>query len=190
MQDKQNKKTDIQLWDLVKKSTKKLKVKNNYLSRPKKDVSKKISPTLNHEIPNSINISSKNEKFKINNVEDINSTLNFIDETNNGGVRNKDLKKLKSGKFTIHSKIDLHGYKLNDAEKQFYNFVIKSYEQGKRNLLIITGKGQNGEGKIRKSLHTWINKIDLSKLIIFYTHASPKDGGYGSYYVRLRKNFK
>ena len=31
---------------------------------------------------------------------------------------------------------------------------------------------------------------DLSKLVIFYTHASPKDGGYGAYYVRLRKNFK
>ena len=190
MQDEQNKKADIQLWDLIKDSTKKLKTKNNYLSRPKKDVSKKTSPSLNHEIPNSINFSSKKEKFKTSNVEDINSTLNFIDDTNNGGVRNKDLKKLKSGKFTIHSKIDLHGYKLNDAEKQFYNFVIKSYEQGKRNLLIITGKGQNGEGKIRKSLHTWINNIDLSKLIIFYTHASPKDGGFGAYYVRLRKNFK
>ena len=189
MQNEQNKKTDIQLWDLVKKSTKKLKDNNNYLSRPKKAVSKKILPSLNQEIPNSINISSKKEKFKISNVEDLNSTLNFIDETNNGGVRNKDLKNLKSGKFTIHSKIDLHGYKLNDAEKQFYNFVIKSHEQGNRNLLIITGKGQDGEGKIRKSLHTWINKNELSKFVIFYTHASPKDGGYGAYYVRLRKKF-
>ena len=190
MQDEQNKETDIQLWNLVKNSTKKLNSKNNYLSRLENDISKKKSPSLNHKIPNSINISSKKEKFKISNVEDINHTLNFIDDTNNGGVRNKDLKKLKSGKFTIHSKIDLHGYKLNDAEKQFYNFVIKNHEKGNRNLLIITGKGQDGEGKIRKSLHTWINKFGFSKLVIFYTHASPKDGGYGAYYVRLRKNFK
>ena len=68
--------------------------------------------------------------------------------------------------------------------------MIKNHEQGNRNLLIITGKGQDGEGKIRKSLHTWINKFGFSKLVIFYTHASPKDGGYGAYYVRLRKNFK
>ena len=190
MQDEQNKKTDIQLWNLVKKSTKKLKPNNNYLSRSKKAVPKKTLHSLNQEILNSINISSKKEKVKISNVDDSNSKLSFIDETNNGGVRNKDLKNLKSGNFTIHSKIDLHGYKLNDAEKKFYNFVIKSHEQGNRNLLIITGKGQDGEGKIRKSLHTWINKIDLSKLVIFYTHASPKDGGYGAYYVRLRKNFK
>ena len=31
---------------------------------------------------------------------------------------------------------------------------------------------------------------DLSKLVIYYTHASPKDGGYGAYYIRLRKIFK
>ena len=64
---------------------------------------------------------------------------------------------------------------------------IRDSQQGKRNLLIITGKGQDGEGKIRNSLHTWINKNELSKLVIYYTHASPKDGGYGAYYIRLRK---
>ncbi len=190
MRDEQNKKADIQLWDLVKNSTKKLKAKNNYLSQPKKDVLKKTSSSLNHEIPNSINILSKKENFKISKLGDFNSTLKYINETNNGGVRNKDLKNLRSGKFTIQSKLDLHGYKLHDAEKNFHNFITKSHEKGNRNLLIITGKGQDGEGKIRKSLHTWINKNELSKLVIFYTHASPKDGGNGAYYVRLRKHFK
>ena len=190
MQDEQNKKIDIQLWDLVKNSTKKLDSNNNYFSRPKKVVPKNKLPASNQKSPNSINVASKKENFKISNVKDINPTFNFIDETNNGGIRNKDLKNLRSGKFKIQSKIDLHGYKLHDAEKNFYNFVIKCHEQGNRNLLIVTGKGQNGEGKIRKSLHTWINKNNLSKLVIFYTHASPKDGGYGAYYVRLRKNIK
>ena len=190
MQDEQNKKTDIQLWDLVKNSTKKLKANNNYSSRPRKAISKNKLFDSNQNTPNSINISSEKENFQINNVEGLNSTLNFINETNNGGVRNKDLKNLRSGKFIIQSKLDLHGYKLHDAEKNFYNFVIKNHVQGNRNLLIITGKGQDGEGKIRKSLHTWINKNDLSKLVIFYTHASPKDGGNGAFYIRLRKSFK
>ena len=34
----------------------------------------------------------------------------------------------------------------------------------------------------------------LTKMIyqnlIFYTHASPKDGGNGAFYIRLRKSFK
>ena len=190
MRDEQDKKPDNQLWDLVKNSTKKLKANNHYSSRHKKAISKNTLPSSNQNILNSLNISSKKENFEIRNIEGKNSTLNFINETNNGGVRNKDLKKLRSGKFTIQSKLDLHGYKLHDAEKIFYNFVIKSHQQGNRNLLIITGKGQDGEGKIRKNLHTWINKNELSKLVIYYTHASPKDGGYGAYYIRLRKIFK
>ena len=189
MRDEQDKKPDNQLWDLVKNSTKKLKANNYYSSRHKKAISKNTLPSSNQNILNSLNTSSKKENFEIKNIEGINCTLNFIDETNNGGVRNKDLRKLRSGKFTIQSKLDLHGYKLHDAEKIFYNFVIKSHQQGNRNLLIITGKGQDGEGKIRNSLHTWINKYDLSKLVIYYTHASPKDGGYGAYYIRLRKIF-
>ena len=189
MQNEQDKKSDIKLWDLVKNSTKKLKANNDF-SSPKKGVSKTTLPSSNQNILNSINTSAKKENFDIRNIEKINSTLNFINESNKGGVRNKDLKKLRSGKFTVQSKLDLHGYKLLDAEKIFHNFVIKSHQQGNRNLLIITGKGQDGEGKIRKSLHTWINKIDLSKLVIFYSHASPKDGGFGAYYIRLRKIFK
>ena len=190
MQDEQDKKQDIQLWDLVKRSTTKLKANNDYSSSSKQAFSKTTSPSSNQNILNSLNISSKKEDFEFINVGDNNSKLNFINETNNGGIRNKDLKNLRSGRFTTQSKLDLHGYKLHDAEKNFYNFISKSYEQGNRNLLIITGKGQYGEGKIRKSLHSCINKNELSKLVIFYTHASPKDGGYGAYYVRLRKNFK
>ena len=190
MQDEQDKKSGIKLWDLVKNSTKKLKADNDYSSSPKKGVSKTKLPSSNQNILNSLNISSKKENFEFINVLDTNSKLNFINDTNNGGIRNKDLKNLRSGRFTIQSKLDLHGYKLHDAENLFHNFVTKCYQQGNRNLLIITGKGQDGEGKIRKSLHTWINKNELSKLVIFYTHASPKDGGNGAYYVRLRKNFK
>ena len=190
MQNEQDKKSDIKLWDLVKNSTKKLKANKDYSSSPKKFVSKTKLPSSNQNILNSLNVSPKREKFKSSDGENINSELNFINEINNGGIRNKDLKNLRSGRFTIQSTLDLHGYKLHDAEKNFYNFITKNYEKGNRNLLIITGKGQDGEGKIRKSLHTWINKNNLSKLVIFYTHASPKDGGYGAFYVRLRKNFK
>ena len=90
MQDEQDKKSDIKLWDLVKNSTKKLKVNNYYTSSPKKAVSKTTLPSPNQNILNSLNISSKKENFVSINVGDTSSNLNFINETNNGGVRNKD----------------------------------------------------------------------------------------------------
>ena len=84
MQNEQDKKSDIKLWDLVKNSTDKLKANKDYSSSPKKVVSKTILPSSNQNILNSLNISPKRENFRSTDGEDINSALNFINETNNG----------------------------------------------------------------------------------------------------------
>ncbi len=94
MQNEQDKKSGIKLWDLVKNSTKKLKANNDYSSSPKKAVSKTTLPSSNQNILNSLSTSSKKENFEFINVGDTNSKLNFINETNNGGIRKKDLKNL------------------------------------------------------------------------------------------------
>ena len=65
MQDEQDKKPDIQLWDLVKNSTKRLKANNDYSSRPKKAISKTTLPSSNQNILNSLNISSKKKILKL-----------------------------------------------------------------------------------------------------------------------------
>ena len=65
MQDEQDKKSDIQLWDLVKNSTKKLKANNDYSSSPKKAVSKKHYQAQIKTFLNSLNISSKKENFEL-----------------------------------------------------------------------------------------------------------------------------
>ena len=182
MKEKDDSKLDFKLWDFVKSSTKKIKSNDCISYFPKK-------PFLKKEASKPFQTINKIEKkFSLNKTSNISNKINFIDSTNTGGIRNKDLKKLRSGKFTVQSKLDLHGFKLIDAEKIFYDFIHRNFEQSNRNLLIITGKGHQGKGKIRKDIHTWINKSNLLRLIIFYSYASPKDGGEGAIYIRLRKN--
>mgnify|MGYP001221892227 FL=1 len=182
MKEKDDIRIDFKLWDLVKSSTKKIKSNDCISHFPKKTFFKK-------EVPKSFHTINKTEKkINLDKTSKTSNKLNFIDNSNTGGIRNKDLKKLKSGKFTIQSKLDLHGFKLIDAEKMFYDFIHRNFEQSNRNLLIITGKGHQGKGKIRKDIHTWINKSSLLRIIIFYSYASPKDGGEGALYIRLRKN--
>ena len=65
LQDEQDKKSDIKLWDLVKNSTKKLKADNDYSSSPKKAVSKTTLPSSNQNILNSLSISSKKENLEL-----------------------------------------------------------------------------------------------------------------------------
>ena len=83
---------------------------------------------------------------------------------------------------TFESIFEYNGREMHEIIFLFESCFLndKSY----KNELI---KGIEGE---RSFEAMWINKNDLSKLVIFYTHASQKDGGYGAYYVRLRKNFK
>ena len=85
----------------------------------------------------------------------------------------------------------MHGYRVNEAEKVFFSFLVRCLNSSIRNILIITGKGNDGNGKIKQNLPIWLNDPKVSQFVYVYSFASKKDGGEGAYYVRLRntKNF-
>jgi len=109
-------------------------------------------------------------------------------------------KELKRGKINIDRRIDLHGYSLVEAHEKFISEVKKNYNNNKRCLLIITGKGINKKieneqytspklfyGKIKNSIINWINEEDLKKYILTYQDAGFEHGGDGALFVYLRK---
>ena len=110
-------------------------------------------------------------------------------------------KKLKKGKIKIDKKIDLHGYRLYEAENIFDKEIEHSYNQEKRCILFITGKGlgykkslQTREklyfGKIRASISAWSQKDNNQNKILYFMQAHSSHGGDGSFYVYLRKKGK
>ena len=113
--------------------------------------------------------------------------IHFSNENNSSGLSKKNIKEIKTGKFKVQSKLDLHGYRLKEAETLFFEFLRKSFNLKKRNILVISGKGEHGKGKIKLNIPVWIASPSLSYLIHFYSFAAPKDGGNGAYYIRLRK---
>jgi len=110
----------------------------------------------------------------------------------------KALKKLKRGKINIDKTIDLHGYKLHEAEEKFNDELQKSYLLGLRCILFITGKGLMSKkhdetrsklyyGSIREKIQNWSkNPLNASK-ILYFSVAHSSHGGDGSFYVYLRK---
>ena len=109
-------------------------------------------------------------------------------------------KELKRGKVKIDRKIDLHGHGLVEAYEKFISEVKKNYNNNKRCLLIITGKGVHKKidseqdtnpklfyGKIKNSIIDWINEDDLKKYILTYQDAGFEHGGDGALFVYLRK---
>ena len=103
---------------------------------------------------------------------------------------------------TIENKIrrlDLHGLSLNQANNVVKKFIIESFKNGYRKLLIITGKGLRSKvhknpylseqmNVLKHSVPEFIkNDEDLFEKISRMSTADLKDGGEGAFYIFLKK---
>ena len=95
-------------------------------------------------------------------------------------------KLLKKGLFKIDAIADFHGYNLNDAKFNLTNFVLNSYKSNLKNILVITGKGKNNSGVLRKELPMWLYNKEIKKYIIDYISAPQNLGGDGTLLIRIR----
>ena len=110
-------------------------------------------------------------------------------------------KNIKKNILKIDKKIDFHGKNLLEAEDIFSSTVIECFNQRKRCLLFVTGKGvfkpkdhdefakpKLYHSVIRASFFDWVSSKKLSKYILSYEQASIEHGSDGAFYVYLRKN--
>ena len=107
--------------------------------------------------------------------------------------------KLAKGKFTIQGKLDLHGMTQSQAHSALINFIQSSFNDRKRNLLVITGKGRSKgedgvaryekrEGILKSIVPKWLDESPLRGLVLAFTTSQREDGGAGALYVLLRRN--
>ena len=83
--------------------------------------------------------------------------------------------------------MDLHGFTENEAKNKLKNFIIQSVEEKKRLVLVITGKGKDNEGVIKKNIIHWLNIKELRSKILAVNYASNMHGGSGALYIFLKK---
>lgn len=97
--------------------------------------------------------------------------------------------KLRRGQMKINASLDLHGMNKAEAWDALQNFIPSCYEDGYRNLLVITGKGRAGDrpGVLREHVPQWIQEMPLLQYVLQFHQARPKDGGDGAFYVLLRR---
>lgn len=117
-----------------------------------------------------------------------------------GAELNMDRKaygKLTRGKLRPEGKIDLHGMTLDRAHPALMRFILSAQGQGKRLVLVVTGKGKRRDdggpipvrfGVLRHQVPQWLSMPPLSSAILQVTQAHIRHGGGGAYYVYLRKN--
>jgi DNA-nicking Smr family endonuclease len=100
---------------------------------------------------------------------------------------------LSRGKRVPEAKLDLHGMTLAAAERAVAEFLAVSSEQGRRVVLIVTGKGLRLDGgrvfggRIRTEFPGWLDRADNRARIAGVRAAHPRHGGSGAFYVLLRR---
>ena len=105
------------------------------------------------------------------------------------GLDKRTDEKVRRGRLGIDGRIDLHGMTQSEAHGALVGFVRRSHAQGRRLLLVITGKGgaPRGEGVLRQSVPRWLNETLTRDLVLAVHQAQPQHGGGGAYYVYLRR---
>jgi DNA-nicking Smr family endonuclease len=96
-------------------------------------------------------------------------------------------KNLRQGEIELQARIDLHGMTQAEAHAALARFMAAAVKAGKRNLLIITGKGRGNAGVLKTNLPHWLQTLPEAPQILALRPAAPKHGGDGAFYVVLRK---
>jgi hypothetical protein len=92
----------------------------------------------------------------------------------------------RRGDFSVEAALDLHGMTQKAAHAALLRFVRASVEQGRRHLLVITGKGGATEpGVLRREVPRWLEAMHPPPLAI--VAAPPQHGGDGALYVLLKR---
>ncbi len=150
-------KEDKALWNLYTKSI--------------KEIPKKINDNPNTKIVGK-NLTQKKKSTTIANK-------NFY-------LDNKIYKALKKNSLNIDDQLDLHGLNKNNAKLRVFNFIISAFNNCRRNVTIITGKGQNNSGILKKETPLWLSDPKISCYIIGHTYMPNFLGGEGVIFIKIK----
>lgn len=104
--------------------------------------------------------------------------------------------RMKKGKLVPEARIDLHGMTLAEAHPALQSFLLSAHRDGKRLVLVITGKGKLRDdyapmpvrqGALRHQVPHWLSLPPLAQVVLQVTPAHVTHGGRGAYYVYLRR---
>jgi DNA-nicking Smr family endonuclease len=123
-------------------------------------------------------------------------SLEYTDEFVQGrvlGLEPVAFEKLKAGAYGLEGHVDLHGQNMNQAYATLVAFIKHAYRNGKRHLIVVTGRGKNSPGGtpvLRERVQAWFTRDPFKRIVLGFCSAKPGDGGAGALYVLLRKRKK
>ena len=83
--------------------------------------------------------------------------------------------------------LDLHGMTQDQARAALTGFIMRAWGERQRHVLIITGKGNLGDGVLRRRVPEWLGEPPLRKVVAGLSEAHRRHGGEGALHVALKR---
>jgi len=104
--------------------------------------------------------------------------------------------RLRRGTLAIDGTLDLHGMTRAEAHQALDAFVARAVGEGRRCLLVITGKGTRSGaddfgrprgGVLRAAVPRWLDAPVARPHVLAVVPARPRHGGDGAFYVLIKR---
>jgi DNA-nicking Smr family endonuclease len=86
-------------------------------------------------------------------------------------------------KLPIEATVDLHGFRVSEALHQTRVFIDESVKAGFKKVLVIHGKGEDGNGILKREVRAL---LEADRRVGAMGHPRANDGGSGALWVILR----
>jgi DNA-nicking Smr family endonuclease len=105
------------------------------------------------------------------------------------GVDRAHLRRLRRGEVEPEQRLDLHGMTAGEARRALGAVLREAAAAGVRCVLVVHGRGLHSEGGavLKDGVVDWLTAPPLSRLVLAFASALPRDGGAGASYVLLRR---
>jgi DNA-nicking Smr family endonuclease len=87
----------------------------------------------------------------------------------------------------IGARLDLHGLDQERARGVLERFLTQAWDNGFRAVLVITGKGVQGDGILKRRAPEWLAAPHLAHIVAGISDAARHHGGEGALYVALKR---
>jgi DNA-nicking Smr family endonuclease len=95
--------------------------------------------------------------------------------------------RIARGRTEIDGRLDLHGLTQAEAHAVLARFLHQAQARAAKVVLVITGKGGEGRGVLKRQVPFWLESTELRSLVIGFENAGTGHGGEGALYVRVRR---
>lgn len=108
---------------------------------------------------------------------------------NTDNIDRRTADRFKRGEMEIDGRIDLHGMTQVQAHGALSGFVHRAWHEGRRCVLVITGKGTYSVsgGVLRQSVPRWLADSPLRPMVLAVRPAQARHGGDGALYVLIKR---